>query len=111
MHSLIYFNFLILLAVTTVLEINHQMPESAKFLHGSVYEGYSAFAEVAGLAFLSGVIWDIGARHPQRPYRIRTKPKPEDAVILGTFLVIGVSGFLVEGFRIAIEGRPDYEKW
>ena len=27
MHSLIYFNFLILLAVTTVLEINHQVPE------------------------------------------------------------------------------------
>ena len=27
MHSLIYFSFLILLAVTTVLEINHQLPE------------------------------------------------------------------------------------
>ena len=40
MHSLIYFSFLILLAVTTVSEINHQMPESAKFLHGDVYRGY-----------------------------------------------------------------------
>ena len=30
MHSLIYFSFLILLAVTTVLEIDHQMPKSAK---------------------------------------------------------------------------------
>ncbi len=28
MHSLIYFNFLILMGVTTVLEINHQAPES-----------------------------------------------------------------------------------
>ena len=27
MHSLIYFGFLVLLAVTTVLEIDHQMPE------------------------------------------------------------------------------------
>ena len=26
MHSLIYFSFLVLLAVTTVLEINHQLP-------------------------------------------------------------------------------------
>ena len=34
MHSLLYFNFLVLLGVTTVLEINHQLPESAKFLHG-----------------------------------------------------------------------------
>ena len=38
MHSLIYFSFLILLAVTTVSEINHQLPESAKFLHGDVYQ-------------------------------------------------------------------------
>ena len=30
MHSLIYFGFLVLLGVTTVLEIDHQMPESAQ---------------------------------------------------------------------------------
>ena len=45
MHSLIYFSFLILFAVTTVLEINHQLPESAKFLHGDVYKGYSAIGD------------------------------------------------------------------
>ena len=38
MHSLIYFSFLVLLAVTTVLEIDHQLPESCKFLHGEVYQ-------------------------------------------------------------------------
>ena len=32
MHSMIYFGFLVLLAVTTILEINHQLPEAAKFL-------------------------------------------------------------------------------
>ncbi|HEX4901494.1 MAG TPA: iron-sulfur protein, partial [Acidimicrobiales bacterium] len=41
MHSLIYFGFLVLLAVTTVLEINHQLPDDAKFLHGDVYKAYS----------------------------------------------------------------------
>ena len=30
MHSLIYFGFLVLLGVTTVLEIDHQLPESAE---------------------------------------------------------------------------------
>ena len=44
MHSLIYFSFLILFAVTAVLEINHQVPESLKFLHGDVYRGYAAVA-------------------------------------------------------------------
>jgi Fe-S oxidoreductase/nitrate reductase gamma subunit len=111
MHSLIYFNFLILLAVTTVLEINHQLPEGAKFLHGDVYRGYALVGDVAGGLFLVGVIWAIVRRYVQRPYRIRIKSKPEHAVILGTFLAIGVTGFGTEAFRIALEGEPSYEKW
>ena len=63
MHSLIYFSFLVLLAVTTVLEINHQLPVSAKFLHGAVYEGYSFVGDVAGLAFLAGIVWAIMRRY------------------------------------------------
>ncbi len=50
-------------------------------------------------------------RYIQRVYRVRIKSRPEDMVILGTFAVIGVGGFLVEAFRIAIVGRPDFEKW
>jgi Fe-S oxidoreductase/nitrate reductase gamma subunit len=111
MHSLIYFNFLILLAVTTVLEINHQLPESAKFLHGDVYRGYALVGDVAGALFLVGVVWAVVRRYVQRPYRIRIKSKPEHAVILGTFLAIGVTGFGAEAYRIALAGRPDYEKW
>ncbi len=111
MHSLIYFDFLILLAVTTVLEINHQMPESAKFLHGDVYRAYAFVGDAAGALFLVGVVWAIVRRYVQRPYRIRIKSKPEHAVILGTFLIIGVTGFATEAFRIALEGEPTYERW
>jgi Fe-S oxidoreductase/nitrate reductase gamma subunit len=111
MHSLIYFNFLILLAVTTVLEINHQLPEDAKFLHGDVYRAYSLVGDLAGLGFLAGVIWALVRRYIQRPYRIRIKSKPEHALILGTFFALGVTGFGAEAFRIALVGRPDYEKW
>jgi Fe-S oxidoreductase/nitrate reductase gamma subunit len=111
MHSLIYFSFLVLLGVTTVLEIDHQLPEGAKFLHGDVYRGYSLIGDVAGALFLIGVLWAIVRRYVQRPYRIRIKSKPEHAVILGTFLAIGVTGFGAEAFRIALAGRPDFEKW
>src|SRR5437763_2890873 len=38
MHSLIYFPFLILFAVTTVDEANHLLPSVAQSLHGSVYQ-------------------------------------------------------------------------
>src|SRR6187431_3294160 len=111
MHSLIYFSFLILLAVTTVLEINHQLPESAKFLHGDVYRGYAAVGDAAGLMLFIGVMWAIVRRYVQRPYRIRIKSKPEHAIILGTLFLIGVTGFLAEMFRIALDGRPSFEKW
>jgi Fe-S oxidoreductase/nitrate reductase gamma subunit len=111
MHSLIYFSFLILLAVTTVLEINHQLPESAKFLHGDVYRGYSLVGDLAGAAFVLGVVWALVRRYVVRPYRIRIKSKPEHLLILGTLLAIGVTGFAAEMFRIALAGRPDFEEW
>jgi len=111
MHSLIYFGFLVLLAVTTVLEINHQVPESWKFLHGGVYKAYAAVGDAAGLALLVGVVWAIVRRYVQRPYRIRIKTKPEHAVILGTLLAIAVTGFGAEAWRIALDGRPDFERW
>jgi Fe-S oxidoreductase/nitrate reductase gamma subunit len=111
MHSLIYFSFLILLAVTTVLEINHQLPESAKFLHGDVYRGYALVGDLAGAAFVIGVVWALVRRYVVQPYRIRIKSKPEHLVILGTLLAIGVTGFAAEMFRIALAGRPDFEEW
>ena len=105
MHALMYFPFLILLAVTTTLEINHQLPESMKFLHGDVYRAYTAVGDIAGVLFLIGVVWALLRRYgPKRfrPYRIRIKSKPEHAVVLLIFLSIGVTGFGAEAFRIAL---------
>ena len=111
MHSLLYFGFVWLFIATVILETNHQLPESLKFLHGDVYRAYSLTADLAGVAFVTGVLWAIARRYLAPPYRIWTKTKPEDALILGTFLLIGVSGFLTEGLRIAAVDRPDFEKW
>jgi nitrate reductase gamma subunit/ferredoxin len=111
MHSLIYFGFLILLGVTTTLELNHQLPTDLKFLHGGVYQGFAFIGDLAGLVFTAGVVWAIVRRYVERPYRIRIKSKPEHAVILATFLAIGLSGFATEMFRIAEEGMPAFERW
>ncbi len=111
MHSLIYFSFLVLLAVTTILEINHQIPESWKFLNGNVYMAYSFIGDLAGLCLFVGVMWAIVRRYIQRPYRIRIKTKPEHAIILGVFLAITITGFGTEVWRIAEAGMPSFEKW
>ncbi|NLD78381.1 MAG: 4Fe-4S dicluster domain-containing protein, partial [Acidimicrobiales bacterium] len=111
MHSLIYFSFLILLAVTTILEINHQVPESWKFLHGTTYQAYSFVGDLAGLGLLVGTLWAIVRRYVIRPYRIRIKSKVDHVLGLGTLLALAVTGFTTEGWRIAAEGMPEYERW
>jgi Fe-S oxidoreductase/nitrate reductase gamma subunit len=111
MHSFIYFGFIWLFIATVLLEINHQVPEDVKFLHGRTYQAYSFLADAAGVVFVAGILWAIVRRYVQRPNRIRTKTEPEDAVILLTFLAIGVTGFAVEGLRIALLGRPRFEEW
>ena len=115
MHSMIYFGFLVLLGVTTVLEIDHQLPEDLKFLQGRTYQAYAFVGDAAGLVFVGGIVWAILRRYVQRPYRIRIKTKPEHALILGVFLAIGISGFAAEAFRIAWQSAGgadmDYEEW
>ena len=114
MHSLIYFNFIILLAVTTVLEINHQVPDALKFLNGNVYKAYSLIGDLAGIGFLAGMAIAIVRRYGPRkwrPYRIAVKSRPEHAVILGVLTAIGVTGFGAEAYRIALQDLPEFERW
>jgi len=111
MHSLIYFPFLVLFAVTNVLLVDEQLPPSAKFLHGTIYQAYKFTGDTAGVLFLIGVGWAIARRYIQRPYRLRTKTRPEDAVILGTLFTIGLTGLAVQSVRLAYIGRPSFEKW
>ncbi|MCP3939588.1 MAG: 4Fe-4S dicluster domain-containing protein [Actinomycetia bacterium] len=111
MHLMLYYGFFILLGVTTTLELDHQLPDDLKFLHGGVYQGFAMVGDLGGLIFLAGVVWAIVRRYIQRPYRIRIKTRPEHAMVLGVLLAIGVTGFLAEMFRIAVDGRPDHEKW
>jgi Fe-S oxidoreductase/nitrate reductase gamma subunit len=115
MHSMMYFGFLILLGVTTTLEVDHVLPPSLKFLHGGVYQAYAFVGDFAGLVFTVGVLWAIIRRYVQQPYRIRIKTKAEHGVILGVLLAIGITGYGAEMFRIAASTASgknmDFEKW
>ena len=114
MHAMIYIGFLVLLGVTTVLEINHQLPVGLKFLHGNVYRAYAFVGDAAGAIFLIGIGWAFVRRYgPKawRPYRISIKTKPEHLLILSVFAAIGISGFGAEMYRIALDGTPEFERW
>ncbi len=111
MHALIYYGFLVLFIGTTILEIDHLLPVEYKFLQGNFYMAYSAALDAAAIAFLAGVIWAAIRRYIVKPWRIRTKTRPEDAWILFVLAAIGITGLATEAARIALVGQPDFERW
>ena len=111
MHTMVYLGFLVLFAGTVTLEIDHILPNQFKFLEGNVYLGYSAILDLASLVYLGGLAWAFTRRYLQRPWRLRSKTKPEDAVILTLLALIGITGLTTEAARIALDGRPDFEVW
>lgn len=110
-HAAIYYGFLILFLGTVTLELDHIAPAGLKFLEGRVYQGYSAILDAAGLVFLGGLGLAATRRYLVRPLRARTKTRPEDALVLGLLVLVGVTGLLVEAARIAVDGRPGFETW
>src|SRR5690606_36786307 len=111
MHSMNYYGFLVLLAGTVTLEIDHLLPGNLKFVHSRFYQGYSFVRELAGLVYLAGLAWAMWRRYVTPPWRIRSKTKPEDGWILGTLALIGITGFTTEAARIALVSLPDFEVW
>jgi Fe-S oxidoreductase/nitrate reductase gamma subunit len=111
MHSMIYYGFIVLFIGTVILEIDHLLPMQFKFLQGTFYEGYSAVLDAAAVVYLAGIAWAVIRRYIVRPWRIRSKTRPEDAWILFTLAAIGVTGLATEAARIALVGQPSFEKW
>jgi len=111
MHSLVYYGFVILFLGTVTLEIDHLLPANLKFLHGGFYMGYSAVLDAAALMYLGGLALAVAGRYLVPTYRIKSKTRPEDAVVLTVLLIIGLSGLLTEAARISLAGQPDHEVW
>jgi Fe-S oxidoreductase/nitrate reductase gamma subunit len=111
MHSMIYYGFVVLFLGTVTLEIDHLAPSSLKFLHGDFYLGYSAVLDLAGIVYLGGLALAIVGRYVVPTWRLRSKTKPQDALILTVLVAIGITGLLVEGARISLAGRPAHEMW
>jgi Fe-S oxidoreductase/nitrate reductase gamma subunit len=111
MHSAIYFSFIVLFLGTVTLEIDHLLPGNLKFLQGNFYLGYSAVLDLAGVVFLAGLAMAFVGRYVIPVWRIRSKTKPQDALILSVLALIGITGLLIEAARISLAGRPDFEIW
>jgi len=127
-HAAIMWGFTALFIGTAILTVNEDIlgllrPEW-QFFHGAFYRWYSVILDVMGVGFLVGLAVmavrrglrrppaldytrvDIGAAETRRGGFVRG-----DWIFLGLLFAIGVTGYLLEGLRIAGTGFPDFERW
>ena len=125
-HFFVFWGFIVLLIATTIIAINDDVigilldkPEW-EFWHGAFYVGYSFVVDLFGIGFIAGLLM-LAYRRRRKPFRLdydRVDDVPsdrggyvlDDRVFLIILLFLGVSGFLLEGFRIAATDFPSFER-
>jgi Fe-S oxidoreductase len=123
-HFLIFWGFTFLFIGTVIVAIDHDILRflNVHILRGTFYLWFSLVLDLWGLLFLAGLAM-MFARHsfglPQLDYARADSQDGkydrggyafDDRVFLGLLFFIGVTGYLIEGFRIA-EGMPEFERW
>ena len=127
-HTPIMYGFLLLLAATSIITVEYDISEpffGFTFWHGPFYLAFSLIADLAGLGLIVGVLYMMWRRWQVRPaklvyrreYRGETEERPgarawlrDDALFLWALLLIGVTGFLQEGVRLAMD-QPAWGPW
>jgi Fe-S oxidoreductase/nitrate reductase gamma subunit len=122
-HWLIFWGFIMLLIGTTIVAIDHDFLRflGIHLLQGKFYLGFSFVLDIFGLLFIIGLAMMMLRRRskpPQLDYTRADKSEKidrqgyatDDMVFAWILLIIAVSGFLIEGLRIAAD-RPAFEVW
>lgn len=113
MHALIFFGFLALFIGTDIIAVEEDFTiplmghEAGTILVGQFYQNYEMILDFMGIVFLAGLIWAAWRRYVTKPDRLHNRRTDMWGLIVLIF--IGVSGFLMEGLRIAnqqISGIP-----
>jgi hypothetical protein len=125
-HRGIFYGFLVLFIGTVILGINTDITEPIfgwRFFKGDFYLGYSIVLDVLGLALLAGLVLMMVRRGIIRPRKLdyarpdREGETPErhmyrvgDWTFVGILLILALSGYVLEGARIAMD-QPGYDEF
>ena len=131
-HFFVFWGFITLFIGTVILTIDEDIlapisklivGHEIHFFHGPFYLVYSVILDVMGLGAIVGLAYLIGRRYthpPQLDYTRAEKPeegysraalKKGDAVFAWFLMVVLVTGFIQEGFRIQASDFPSFEMW
>ena len=112
MHASIFFGFIVLFIVTLTVMAEEDLTAlffHHHFIYGNFYLIMSLIADFFGLIVLLGLGMAIVRRYITKPSRLDTKSTDTFALVL--LLLVVITGFTNEAWRIAITGMPAFEKW
>ena len=107
-HCLIFYSFIVLVITTLLVMIQYDAGHLFKLelpiFQGFVYVLFSVASELAGILILAGIAMAAYRRYVTKP---ETLPNTvEDGLVLLLIACMIVTGYLVEGLRIAVHGDP-----
>jgi len=112
MHLLIFWGFVILTmgAIIDAVESNiaHHLLHTS-FLKGTPYLYFSLTLDTFGFFAIVGILMALYRRYVIRPDKLDNKP--ENAILLIWILVMLITGFLVEGSRMAATEVRQHPDW
>jgi len=109
MHFLIFIGCMVFLLGAFLDFISHYF---FHFMKGWVYLGTSLVVDIFGILVVIGVVLALIRRYIQKPDRLQSSP--DDLIFLLLILFVVISGFVVEGFRIAateLKTTPEWAMW
>jgi Fe-S oxidoreductase/nitrate reductase gamma subunit len=108
LHCLVFYSFIILFVTTLIVMVEydagHLLGIQLNIFKGFVYVFFSVASELAGILVLVGIAMAAYRRYVVKPETLpNTK---EDGLVLLLIAGMVVTGYLVEGLRIAVNGDP-----
>ncbi|MBX7167392.1 MAG: 4Fe-4S dicluster domain-containing protein [Pirellulales bacterium] len=104
-HMLLFYGFIVLFIGTVCVALEDY--GVFHFFYGTFYLTLSCLLDLFGLGFVVALAMAMARRAGVT--QVRPSSTPVDAAILWLLMAIGISGFLIEGLRIAAL-RPDFEQ-
>jgi len=107
-HSFVFYSFIVLFVTTLIVmveyDVGHLFGVHLNIFEGFVYVFFSVASEFAGILILIGIVMAAYRRYVSKP--IILPNTVEDGLVLLLIAVMVVTGYLVEGLRIAVNGDP-----
>lgn len=117
MHFTIFWGMIALLIGTIVATIDWDVTHlifNVQFLTGGVYVAYELILDIFGFFLFIGLGMAVYRRYWVRPARLQNMPagnfQRDDFYALSILVLIGITGYLVEGLRIAV-AQPEWAPW